>query len=306
MSLATLVDVLTKANKENYAVGAFNTNNLETTRAIIDGAEAQDAPVILSTSLGAFNYAGFDNLATLAYKAAQNAAVPVVLHLDHGTDLNLVKKCIDAGYTSVMFDGSHFPFDKNVELTKKAVKMASEKGVSVEGELGTIGGAEDSVASREILLTDPQKAVEFVEKTGIDALAIAIGTSHGAYKFTHAEQQLDIRRLSAIKQATKMPLVLHGASLVPKEIVELGQSFGAVIGGVQGVTESELKRAVKNGVNKVNTDTDLRLAFTAALRQTLMKNPREFDPRKILKPSTQLMQKVVEDRIRLLGSSGKA
>ncbi len=306
MVLATLAEVLKQANKENYAVGAFNTNNLEITRAIIEGAEAQDAPVILSTSPGAFNYAGFDYLATLCHKAAQTAAVPVVLHLDHGTDLKLVKKCIDAGYTSVMFDGSHFPFDKNVEFTKETVKMAREKGVSVEGELGTIGGAEDSVRSREILLTDPKKAVEFVDKTGIDALAIAIGTSHGAYKFTHAEQQLDIRRLSIIKQETKMPLVLHGASLVPKEIVELSQSFGAVIGGVQGVDEKELKRSVKNGINKVNTDTDLRLAFTAALRQTLMKNPREFDPRKILKPSTQLMQKVVEERIKLLGSSGKA
>ncbi len=305
MPLASLVDVLKKANKENYAVGAFNTNNLETTSAIIDAAEAQDSPVILQTSPGAFNYAGFDYIAALAFKAAQIAVVPVVLHLDHGTDLKLVKKCIDAGYTSVMFDGSHYSFDKNVELTKEAVKMAKEKGVSVEGELGTIGDAEDSIRSREILLTDPKKAREFVDKTDIDALAIAIGTSHGAYKFTHAEQQLDIRRLSTIKHETKMPLVLHGASLVPKEIVELAQNFGAVLGGMQGVSEKELKRAVKNGINKVNTDTDLRLAFAAALRQTLMKNPREFDPRKILKPSTQLMQKVIEERIRLLGSSGK-
>ncbi len=304
--LTPLADVLGKANKEKYAVGAFNTNNLETTHAIIQGAEALNAPVILQTSQGAFNYGGFDYIVAIAKTACQTASVPVVLHLDHGTDLKLVKKCIDVGYTSVMFDGSHYSFEKNVDMTSQAVKMAREKGVSVEGELGTIGGAEDSVHAREILLTDPKKAREFVEKTGIDALAVAIGTSHGAYKFRRQEQQLDIRRLSAIKQETQMALVLHGASIVPKDILELGRSFGAVLDGAQGLEEKELKRAVRHGVNKVNTDTDLRLAFTAALRQTLMTNSREFDPRKLLKPSTQLMQKVVEDRIKLLGSAGKA
>lgn len=306
MPLATLVDVLGKANKENYAVGAFNTNNLEITRAIVDGAEEQSSPVILATSPGAFNYAGFDYLACIVKTAAKLASVPVVVHLDHATDLKLVKKCIDVGYSSVMFDGSHLPFEKNVELTKQAVELAHAKGVSVEGELGTIGGAEDKISSREIILTDPAKAKEFVEKTGVDALAVAIGTSHGAYKFTHKEHQLDIRRLSAIKAQVAVPLVLHGASLVPQDVVDLAQNFGAVLGGVQGVDEKELKRCVKKGINKVNTDTDIRLAFTAALRQTLMKNPREFDPRKLLKPSNSLMQQVVESHIQLLGSSGKS
>ncbi len=306
MPLATLKEVLAKANKENYAIGAFNTSNLEITQAIIAGAEAQNAPVILQTSTTSLSYAGFEQLVCLAKMSASNASVPVVLHLDHCTDLKLIKKCIDAGYTSVMFDGSHFPFGKNVELTKQVVQLAKEKQVSVEGELGTIGGAEDKVSSREILLTDPEKAKEFVDATGIDALAVAIGTSHGAYKCAGKDLNLDIKRLAAIKKTTGFPLVLHGASLVPRDILELAQSFGAVLGSACGVSEKDLKRAVKHGVNKVNTDTDLRLAFTAALRQTLMKNPREFDPRKLLKPSTSLMQRVVESHIQLIGSAGKA
>lgn len=306
MALVTLSEVLELANRQDYAVGAFNTNNLEITQAIIRGAEEQNSPVILQTSAGALDYAGFDYLVALTKTAAENASVPVVLHLDHCTDLKLLEKCVDVGYTSVMFDGSHFPFAKNIELTKKAVEISQRKNVSVEGELGTIGGSEDNVRSREILLTVPDKAVEFVESTKIDALAVAIGTSHGAYKCAGKELKLDIKRLSVIKQAVKMPLVLHGASTDPVDIIEMAKSFGAVLGNPCAVPESELKKAVKNGINKVNTDTDLRLAFTAALRQTLVKNPREFDPRKLLFPSTQLMQKVVESRIKLLGSSGKA
>ena len=306
MTLVTLKEVLQKANKGNYAVGAFNTNNLEITKAIIDAAEAQDSPVILQTSVGGLNYAGFDYLVSLAKTAAANASVPVVLHLDHCTDVKLIKKCIDVGYPSVMIDGSHLPFEKNVEITKQVVQLAHAKNVSVEGELGTIGGIEDTVSSRQIIYTDPDKAVEFTKLTGIDALAVAIGTSHGAHKFKEDKHQLDFKRLIAIKKVVSIPLVLHGASVVPQDILELAQSFGAVLGTAQGLNETELKKAVKNGINKVNTDTDLRLAFTAALRQTLTKNPREYDPRKILLPSTQLMQKVVESRIKLLGSSGKA
>ncbi len=306
MTLATLAEVLKNANKQNYAVGAFNTSNLEITKAIVDAAELQDAPVILQTSVGGLNYAGFDYLLSIIKTAAADAGVPVVLHLDHCTDLKLIKKCIDSGYSSVMFDGSLLPFEKNIELTKQVVKMAREKNVSVEAELGTIGGAEDTVKSRRIIYTDPQKAKEFAAETEVDALAIAIGTSHGAFKFNDSTNQLDIKRLSIIKKATQMPLVLHGASVVPHDLVSLSQDFGAILGSAQGVSEKELKKAVKNGINKVNVDTDLRLAFTAALRQSIVKNPREFDPRKLLLPSIQLMQNIAEGRIKLLGSSGKA
>ncbi|MBI4406583.1 class II fructose-bisphosphate aldolase, partial [Candidatus Micrarchaeota archaeon] len=270
------------------------------------GAEALNAPVILQTTKSAFDYAGFENIGSLAKTSAENAAVPVVLHLDHSIDLATNKKCVEFGYTSTMFDGSHFAFDKNVDLTSKAVQIAKPRGVSVEGELGTIGGAEDSIGAREIIYTDPEKAGEFIEKTGIDALAVAIGTSHGAYKFSELNPKLDIKRLTAIKKEISLPLVLHGASVVPRDILQQAQEFGAVLGRARGVSETELKRAVRNGINKVNTDTDLRLAFTAALRKTLMQNSRFFDPRKLLKPSVELMQRVVEDRIKLLGSAGKA
>ncbi len=306
MVLATLKEVLDKANEEKYAVGAFNTNNLEITNAIINSAEALNAPVILQTTKSAFEYGGFRIVASLAKVAAQEAHIPVVLHLDHSTDLALNKKCIEFGYTSTMFDGSRFPFDKNVELTSKAVQLAESRGVSVEGELGTIGGAEDAVSARNIIYTDSKKAGEFIEKTGIDALAVAIGTSHGAYKFAERNPRLDIKRLAAIKKETSAPLVLHGASVIPADVLNQAQEFGAVLGRARGVSEEELKRAVRNGINKVNTDTDLRLAFTAALRKSLMQNPRVFDPRKLLKPSIELMQRVVENRIKLLGSAGKA
>jgi len=305
MPLKTLAEVLSKANAENYAVGAFNTNNLETTQAIIRGAEAQNSPVIMQTNQGALSYAGFDYLVALAKAAAQTADVPVVLHLDHGTDLKIVKKAIESGYSSVMFDGSHFPFEKNVELTQQVVKLAHAKHISVEGELGTIGGAEDQISARKIILTDPQKAKEFAQLTGVDALAIAIGTSHGAYKFTRADQQIDIKRLTEIKKLTQMPLVLHGASIVLPELVEQIRKFGGFMERGHGLSQNELRRAVNHGINKVNTDTDLRLAFTAAMRQTILTTPKEFDPRKLLAPSTQLMQKVIENRMRLLGSVGK-
>ncbi|MFH0713537.1 MAG: class II fructose-bisphosphate aldolase [Candidatus Micrarchaeota archaeon] len=305
MTLTTLKEVLAKADKGGYAVGAFNTCNLEITKAIVLGAEAQNSPVIIETAQHELDYAGFEFLACIAKRACESMEVPAVLHLDHATDLNTVKKAIAAGYSSVMFDGSHFPFEKNVSLTKQVVELAHSKGISVEGELGTIGGAGEN-AAKDIVLTDPQKAKEFVELTGVDALAVAIGTSHGAYKFTDPNAELDIKRLTAIKKITQMPLVLHGASTVPRDVIDLSQRFGALLGTVRGVNEKELKRAVKSGINKVNTGTDLRLAFTAALRETLMSSPREFDPRKILPPSIELMQRVVENKIKLLGSAGKA
>ncbi len=302
--LANLKSVLAKANKKNYAVGAFNINDLEILEAIISAAEKQKSPVIVQTTEGAIEYAGVEELCAMMRTAAKMAKVPVVIHLDHGKDLKLIKKCIDIGYTSVMFDGSHYDYETNVKLTKKVVGWAHKKGVSVEAELGTIGGAEDKVSSRQIILTDPKVAVDFVKRTGVDALAIAIGTSHGAYKFA-GKAKLDIKRLKEIKKKLNMPLVLHGASGVPKEIVKKATKYGGKFGAMEGVPESQIKLAVKNGINKINTDTDLRLAFTAGVREVLSKEKGVFDPRKILGPAKVEIQKVVEHRMKLFGSSGK-
>ncbi len=303
--LCTLKEVLSKANREKYAVGAFNVNNLEIIKAVIAAAEKQKSPVIIQTSEGAIEYAGLRYLYNLAMAAVEEATVPLVLHLDHGKDIETIRKCIQIGYTSVMFDGSHLPFDENVKLTRKIVYMAEKKEVSVEAELGTIGGVEDTVSSRNIILTDPNDAYEFVQCTNVDALAIAIGTSHGAYKFSQSAK-LDINRLALIKKKIKTPLVLHGASGAPTFLLKLANSYGAKIIGAKGVPDSQIALAVKKGINKINTDTDLRLAFDAGIRKFLKTNPKEFDPRKILAPSIELMQKVTEHRMQLFGSSGKA
>ncbi len=215
--LVSLKKILANANKQNYAVGAFNINNMEICQAVVNAAVAEKSPVILQTSEGALKYAGIDYLKALATVAATNK-VPVTLHVDHGRDLDLIKDCIKAGWTGIMYDGSHLPFDENVRTTKKVVGWAHKKGIGVEGELGTIGGAEEKIVSRKIIYTDPDSAVEFVEKTGVDALAVAIGTSHGAYKF-EGSGRLDIHLLKTIKEKLAMPLVLHGASGVPQELV---------------------------------------------------------------------------------------
>jgi fructose-bisphosphate aldolase, class II len=303
--LATLKQLLTKAKKEHYAVGAFNVNNLEILEAVIRAAENLNSSVIIQTSEGALQYAGFEELANMCLFSAKKAKVKVCLHLDHGKDFNTIKKCIKAGYTSVMIDGSHFEFSENVKITKKVVSFANKKGVSVEGELGTIGGVEDLVSSRKIIYTDPSAAKEFVEKTGIDALAIAIGTSHGAYKFM-GKAKLDIARLQRINKIVKVPLVLHGASSVPRWLVEAAERYGAQLGSPEGVPEQQIAQAIKHGICKVNTDTDLRIAFTAAERKYLAEHKEEFDPRKVLGSARELMQKVVEERIRLFGSCGKS
>ncbi|MBW3019309.1 class II fructose-1,6-bisphosphate aldolase [Candidatus Woesearchaeota archaeon] len=302
--LVTMKKILDKANKEKYAVGAFNTNNMEITQAIINGAVAQKAPVIIQTSEGALRYAGAEYLKAIAEAAAANK-VPAALHLDHGRDMNVIKECIKLGWTSVMIDMSHKQFKENVRETKKVVGLASKKGISVEAELGTIGGAEENISSRLIQYTSPDAAKEFVEKTGIDALAVAIGTSHGAYKFS-GEARLDIHLLKEIKKQVKIPLVLHGASGVPAWLITMAARYGAKLGSPQGVPDEQIKIAVKNGINKINTDTDLRLAFDAAIRKELSESPEEFDPREILGPARELMQQVVEHRIKLFGSRGKA
>ena len=304
--LVTAKQVLTKANKGKYAVGAFNTNNLEITKAIIEAAVELKSPVIIQTSEGAIEYAGLEYIFAIN-KIASQAKVPVALHLDHGKDLKTIKKCIDIGYTSVMYDGSSLPEKNNIANTKKVVAWAHKKGISVEAEIGALAGIEDfvSVSAKEAALTSPKQAVHFVKATKCDSLAIAIGTAHGAFKFKGA-CHLDFKRLKEIKAKTKMPLVLHGASGVPQELVALANKYGAKLADTKGVPDSQIKQAIKLGINKINTDTDLRIAFTAGVRKALKDNPAEFDPRKILGPAKELIKKVIKQRIKIFGSNNKA
>lgn len=302
--------MLARANKGNYAIGAFNINNMEILQAVIRGAEKEKAPVIIQTSEGAIKYAGMKYLVAMVEVAAQTK-IPVALHLDHGKDLKIIKMAIKHGYTSIMIDASTMPFSKNVAKTKKVVNMCHRRGIAVEAELGALRGKEDlvSVSERDAFFTDPEQAKKFVKKTRCDFLAVSIGTSHGAYKFKKpysGETQLDIERLEKIKELVKIPLVLHGASSVyPNEILKINR-YGGEVKNARGIDPSEIKKAIKTGINKVNTDSDLRLSFTGAVRASLAKNPAEFDPRKILGPGRDAMEKMVRERIRLFGSSHKA
>ncbi|MBI4144083.1 class II fructose-1,6-bisphosphate aldolase [Candidatus Woesearchaeota archaeon] len=300
-----LSEVLLPAAENNYAVGHFNINNMEILQAIMQAAQAQKSPVILGTSEGAIKYAGIHFLKKIVDAAVENYPdIPVVLHLDHGRTMSLIQACIKNGWTSIMYDGSNLSYEQNAKNTREIAQLAHEKGVSVEGELGTIGGAEDNVNAREIVYTEPEIAAKFVKQTQVDALAIAIGTSHGAYKFA-GKQQLDTGRLKVINELITTPLVLHGASAVPKEIIEKAKKYGAQLEGAEGVPEEQITRAIKNGINKINTDTDIRLTFTATIREFLSNNPKEFDPRKILGVAREQMQKVAEHRMQLFGSAGK-
>lgn len=296
--------LLLKAQQGKYAVAHFNINNMEIVQGVVNAAQKLKAPVILATSEGALKYAGMEYLYSLAKTAAENSSVPIALHLDHGKDLKIIQQAIQKGYSSVMIDASHQDFEKNIRLTKQVVALAHRKGVSVEAELGTIGGAEDSVKSRNILYTDPEKAKEFVERTGCDILAVAIGTSHGAYKFA-GTASLRQNTLKQIRQTVKIPLVLHGASGVPSSLVSMAEKYGANLSGVKGVPDAQIKMAIKNGITKINTDTDIRIAFDAAVRKTLHSQPKDFDPRHILAPAREMIQKVAEQRIILFGSKGR-
>ncbi len=296
--------ILRKANRGGYAVGAFNINNLEFLQAIIAAAEKQKSPVMIATSEGAIKYAGMKYLKAMAHTAAENSRVPVCLHLDHGTTMETIKKCIRTGWTSVMIDASHKKLEENIRLTKKVVSMAHRKNISVEAELGTIGGKEEQVSSRRIIYTEPEKAEEFAEKTGIDSLAVAIGTSHGPNKFA-GKAKLNFDILRDIKKRTGMPLVLHGASGLPKDIMSLARRWGVKLGHPHGVDDTSIRKAVKLGINKINTDTDLRIAFDAAIRKYLKRHPKDFDPRHILSPARDLIQEVVEHRMKVFGSRGK-
>ncbi len=309
---ASTKDILEKANREKYAVGAFNFNNLEFLQAIIEAAETERSPVIVATSEGALKYLGNGDPhkgAKMAYNMVRTLAdgvdVPVALHLDHGKHFEFVMYALQAGYSSVMIDLSDKPFEENLEGTKKVVEMAHALGISVEAELGKLAGIEDNVASRESVLVDPEEAKIFVERTEVDFLAPAIGTSHGAFKFK-GEAKLDYERLKKVKEYTGIPLVLHGASMVPEDKVKLANEYGADIKGAKGVPPEALRKAIELGINKVNVDTDLRITFMANLRKVLSEKRSEIDPRKILGPGKEALVEVIRDRMRFLGSSGKA
>lgn len=282
--LVTGKEILEDAHKNGYAVGAFNINNMEIIQAIIEAAEETKSPVILQASQGGLKYAGIEYIEALAKVAAHKAKVPVAIHLDHGTDFDQVIKCIRHGFSSVMVDGSKHPIEENIAITKLVVDIAHSVDVSVEGELGKIGGVEDHIVvdEREATFTDPDEAVRFVNETGVDSLAIAVGTAHGVYK---GEPKLDFDRIKIIKEKTNMPLVLHGSSGVPYE---------------------SLEKAVSLGINKINIDTDIRAAFAQAVKDFLKENPDNIDPRKILGPARISMKEVVMEKMKVFGSVGRA
>ncbi len=291
-----------------YAVGAFNVNNMEIVQGIMRAAAEEKSPVILQVSAGARKYAGQTYIMKLVEAALiEDPAVPVVVHLDHGPSFEMCKDCIDGGFTSVMIDGSHLPYEENIALTRQVVDYAHPKGVWVEAELGKLAGVEEHVSSAEHVYTDPDQAVDFVQRTGCDSLAVAIGTSHGAYKFK-GEAKLDFPRLEAISaKLPGYPLVLHGASSVPQEFVELCNKYGGQVGGARGVPEDMLRKAASMGVCKINVDTDIRLALTASIRQFLAEHPEQFDPRSYLAPAREAVKNMVAHKIRnVMGSSGKA
>ena len=304
--LVTNKDLMVPARKNGYAIGAFNVQNLESMSAVAEAATEEKSPVIMQITPSVIKYAGLAYISNLVKTAAQITPVPIAMHLDHGEDFETAMKCIDAGFSSVMIDGSFLSFDENVAVTKRVVSVAHTKGVSVEAELGKLAGVEErTVAEKDAILTDPETAVEFVEKTGVDTLAVAIGTSHGAYKFK-SEAKLDLERLKVISEKIGIPLVLHGASSVPQEIVEKANKYGAELSGAKGIPETEIKKAISLGIAKINIDTDLRLAFTATVREALTNSPKNFDPRKILGPAKDAMKEVAKGKMRLFGSAGKA
>ena len=295
-----------RAYKEGYAVGAFNVNNMEIIQGIMMAGAEEKAPLILQVSAGARKYAGQNYIVKLIEAALMDTDLPVVLHLDHGPDFELCKACIDGGFTSVMIDGSHLPFEENITITKQVVDYAHDKGVWVEGELGRLAGVEEHVSSEKSIYTDPDQAVEFVQRSGCDSLAIAIGTSHGAYKFT-GDAKLDFPRLEKIgKLLPDYPIVLHGSSSVPQEFVDMANKYGGKIGGAKGVPEDLLRKAAGMAVCKINIDTDIRLAMTANIRKFFTEHPEEFDPRSYLKPAREAVKNMVQHKIKnVLGCSGK-
>lgn len=309
MPLVTTKEMFAKAYEGGYAVGAFNVNNMEIVQGITEAAKETNAPLILQVSAGARKYATHTYLLKLVEAAVEETGLPISLHLDHGDTFELCKTCIDGGFTSVMFDGSHYSFAENIKLTKEVCDYAHDKGVVVEGELGRLAGIEDAVnvADEDAAFTDPAQVEEFVACTGIDSLAIAIGTSHGAFKFK-GEPRLRFDILEEIeKRLPGFPIVLHGASSVVPEYVNIINECGGEISNAQGVPEDMLRKAASLAVCKINIDSDIRLAMTAAVRKHLAGNPSHFDPRQYLAPAREEVKQLVRHKIvNVLGCNGKA
>ncbi len=311
MPLVTTTEMFKKAYEGGYAVGAFNVNNMEIVQGITEAAAELKAPLILQVSAGARKYANHTYLTKLVEAAVIETGLPIALHLDHGADFDICKSCIDGGFTSVMIDGSHHPYEENVALTAKVVEYAHAHGVVVEGELGQLAGIEDdvNVSDENACYTRPEEVQDFVERTGVDSLAIAIGTSHGAYKFKPGQDpklRLDILE-EVGRRLPGFPIVLHGASSVPQEFVKEINTYGGNMPNAIGIPESELAKAAKMAVCKINIDSDLRLAMTASIRKYFAEHPEHFDPRQYLAPARTAIKDMVEHKINdVLGCAGKA
>ena len=311
MPLVTSKKMFEQAYKNGYAIGAFNVNNLETIQGIVNAGVAQNAPLILQVSSGARKYANPTYLQHLVLAAVEESGLPICLHLDHGDTFDLCKSCIDKGFTSVMIDASKYPLPENIRITKEVVNYAHDHGVVVEAELGKLAGIEDAVnvSEKDAMFTDPDEVYEFATKTGIDSLAIAIGTSHGAYKFKPGQKpQLRFDILEEVaKRLPGFPIVLHGASSVPQELVKIINSYGGQMPDAIGIPEEMLRQAAKMAVCKINIDSDLRMACTAAIRKHFVEQPSHFDPRQYLGDARSAIQKVVEHKlVEVLGCAGKA
>lgn len=311
MALVTTTEMFKKAYEGGYAIGAFNVNNMEIIQGITEAAGELDSPLILQVSAGARKYANHQYLIKLVEAALEINDLPIALHLDHGADFEICKSCIDGGFTSVMIDGSKYSFEENIELTKRVVDYAHDHGVVVEGELGKLAGIEDDVkvSAEDSSYTQPEEVEEFVRRTGVDSLAIAIGTSHGAYKFkpgTKPQLRFDILH-EIEKNIPGFPIVLHGASSVPQEYVKIINECGGALKDAIGVPEDQLREAARSAVCKINIDSDLRLGLTAGIRQVMANDPSIFDPRDYLKVGRANIKTIVEHKIKnVLGSAGKA
>lgn len=307
--LVNTKEMFARAQKEGYTVGAFNANNLEAVKAIVEACEEMQSPAIIQASTGAIKYAGLEYLMAMMDGALKTSTVPLAIHLDHGPDFEACKKVIDAGFKSVMIDGSHHSLDENIRVTKEVVEYAHARGVTVEAELGRLAGVEDdiNVSAEDASYTLPEEAKRFVEETGCDSLAIAIGTSHGAFKFK-TEPQLAFDRLEEIRAVLpeNFPLVLHGASSVYPELVARCNDNGGAIPPAMGVPNHMLSYAAEHGIAKVNTDTDLRFAMTGSIRETFAKDPAQIDPRKYCGPAKEAMKEIVKQKIEVFGSANKA
>ena len=309
MPLVTTTEMFRKAYEGGYAIGAFNVNNMEIIQGIVEAATEENAPLILQVSAGARKYANTVYLKKMVEAAVETSGLPIALHLDHGDSFALCKDCVDSGFTSVMIDASAHPFAENISITKQVVEYAHDHGVVVEAELGKLAGVEDDVKvdAKDASYTDPDQVQEFVEKTGVDSLAIAIGTSHGAFKFK-GQPKLRFDILEEVgRRLPGFPIVLHGASSVPQEYVKLINQYGGNMPGAQGVPEEMLRKAATMAVCKINIDSDLRLAVTATIREHFALNPSHFDPRQYLGPARDAVRKVVRHKIvDVLGCNGKA